>query len=302
MHRFITILFFMICLLPGCKGHEEVSPKSAPKAPKITIGLIPEQNIFRQVERYQPLADYLSSKSGLDIQLKVLPRYGNIVSNFLSLGVDGAFFGSFTYVLTHAKLGVEVLARPEDIKGISTYHGLIFVRKDSGIKSVKDMKGKCFALVDKGTTAGYLLPVEYFHKRGIDNIRTYLKEVYYAGTHEDAIYDVLNGKADIGAAKNTVFERLAAVDGRIKHELTVIAKSPDVPENGLAVRKDLDGAIKEKLKQGLLSMHETVEGQKVLREFGARKFIETRDQDYEPVYKYVQEIHLDLQTYDMSER
>ena len=67
------------------------------------------------------------------------------------------------------------------------------------------------------------------------------------------------------------------------------------------MRKDLDSAIKEKLKQILLIMHETAEGQKDLKEFGASKFIETRDEDYEPVYKYVREIDLDLQTYDMSE-
>jgi len=302
MYRSFIILFLLICVLPGCKGQEEVSEKNKPQAQQIDIGLIPEHNIFRQIERYQPLADYLSSKSGLNIRLKVLPRYGNIINNFISSGVDGAFFGSFTYVLTHAKLGVEVLARPEDINGISTYHGLIFVRKDSGIKSVKDMKRKRFAFVDKGTTAGYLLPVEYFHKMGVENYRTYLKEVYYTGTHEDAIYDVLNRKADIGAAKNTVFERLAAGDSRLKDELRVIERSPDVPENGLAVRKDLGEPIKEKLKQGLLAMHKTAEGQKVLKEFGASKFIETRDEDYEPVYKYVREINLDLQTYDMSEK
>ena len=129
------------------------------------------------------------------------------------------------------------------------------------------MRGKRFAFVDKGTTAGYLLPMEYFHKSGIKNYRAYLKEVYYTGTHEDAIYDVWNGKADIGAAKNTVFERLAAADSRIKDELMIIEKSPDVPENGLAVRKDLDRAMKEKLNQILLTMHETAEGEKVLKAF-----------------------------------
>ncbi len=56
--------------------------------------------------------------------------------------MDGAFLGSFTYALAHAKLGLEVIARPELVDGTSTYHGLIFVRKDSGIKTIKDMKGK----------------------------------------------------------------------------------------------------------------------------------------------------------------
>jgi phosphonate transport system substrate-binding protein len=89
------------------------------------------------------------------------------IDNFRSGGMDGAFFGSFTYALAHAKLGVEVLARPVGFDNTSTDHGLIFVRKDSGIRNVRHMKGKRFAYVDKATTAGYIFPHEYFREYGI---------------------------------------------------------------------------------------------------------------------------------------
>ena len=93
---------------------------------------------------------------------------------------------------------------------------MIFVRKDSGIDDAADMAGKRFAFVDKATTAGYLLPLNYFKDKGIENYREYFSETYFTGTHEDAIYDVLNRRADIGAAKNTVFDRLALKDSRIR--------------------------------------------------------------------------------------
>lgn len=261
------------------------------------IGLIPEQNIFKQIERYEPLADYLSGKIGITIKLTVLPRYGNIIDHFLSEGMDGAFFGSFTYTLAHAKLGVQVIARPLSFNNTSTYHGLIFVRKDSGIKSIREMKGRRFAFVDKATTAGYLLPLAYFRKHGV-NYKSYLRESYFTGTHEDAFYDVLNRKADIGAAKNTVFERLINNDIRIQKELTILERSPDVPENGLAVRKDLDHSVQNQLKTALLNMHNDPQGKAILKAFGAQRFIETTDEDYQPVYKYAREVDLDLATYD----
>ncbi len=302
MHRLFAILVILMFLLPGCKSPKEVPSGNAPQTRQIVIGLIPEQNIFRQMDRYQPLADYLSSASGVTIKLKILPAYGNVIDNMVSSGVDGAFFGSFTYVLAHERLGVEVLARPEDNDGKSTYHGLIFVRKDSGIESAKDMKGKRFAFVDKGTTAGYLFPVEYFYKAGIKDYRNYLKEVYYTGTHEDAVYDVLNRKADIGSAKNTIYEKIAATDDRIKNKLRIIDTSRDVPENGLALCKEIDAAVREKLKQVLLDMDKTAEGQQVLKEFGVRRFIETRNEDYKAVYDYAREIDLDLRTFNLSEK
>lgn len=299
MGKALIIVFFCLTVISGCNKTETTpNGKVAPPAEKnILIGLIPELNIFEQLERYEPLAGYLSQKTGVNIKLKVLTRYRNIIDNFVSTGMDGAFFGSFTYTLAHAKLGVEVLARPEK-NGISTYHGLIFVRKDSGIKNVDDMKGKIFAFVDKATTAGYLLPLAYFKKGGIEDYRTFLKETYFTGTHDDAIYDVLNRKAHIGAAKNTVYYRLANIESRIKNELVILERSPDVPENGLAVRKDLDIAVKKKLKDALLTMHEDPNGRIILKKFGADKFISTTDSDYSGVYEYTNEIGLNLPKYD----
>ncbi len=294
-HLVAALLFVFLCA--GC-AQEKTPAKSPADARKtILIGLIPEQNIFKQLERYEPLAAYLSAKTGTRITLKILPRYGNIIDNFKLSGMDGAFFGSFTYSLAHAKIGVEVLARPLALDNTSTYHGLIFVRKDSGIRTFADMKGKRFALVDKATTAGYLLPLNYFHEKGVD-WKTYLKERYFTGTHEDAIYDVLNKKADIGAAKNTIFNRVAKADPRISKELVILERSPDVPENGLALRKDIDEAFRNRMKETMLSMHLDPEGKAVLEHFGAQKFIATTNQDYNPVVKYAEDSHLNLATYD----
>jgi phosphonate transport system substrate-binding protein len=159
------------------------------------------------------------------------------------------------------------------------------------------MAGKRFAFVDKATTAGYLLPLDYFRRYGKD-YKTYLKESYFTGTHDDAILDVLNRKADIGAAKNTMYERLASTNSRIRRELMVLERSPDVPENGLAVRKDLDDSLKKALKSALLNMHLDPEGAAILKGFGAQRFIETVDADYRPVYRYAAHINLNLATYD----
>jgi len=303
MSRLLISICLCLTILIGCsetktENNTATNTQTAEARPSITIGLIPERNIFKQLDRYEPLADYLSKRIGADIKLKVLTRYGNIVDNFVSAGLDGAFFGSFTYTLAHVKLGVEPIARPETVDGISTYYGLIMVRKDGGIKTAQDMKGKIFAFVDRATTAGYLLPLAYFKENGIDDYQTFLRETYFAGTHEAAIYDLLNKKADICAAKDTVFTRLAAKDRRLNTELVLLARSPDVPENGLALRKNFDGAIKNELKKALLSMDKDPEGLDVLKKFGARKFIETTNNDYASVFKYVKQIGLNLSTYN----
>jgi phosphonate transport system substrate-binding protein len=293
----VSVLLFVVAVV-GCREQKEATPIDTRPKQTLRIGLIPEHNIFTQKKRYDPLGDYLSEKVGVRVVLKVLSRYGNIIENFVSNDLDGSFFGSFTGAMAHRKLGVEALARPQYVDGTSTYHGLIFVRRDSGIRSGADIKGKRFAFVDKATTAGWLLPLHYFKTQGIVDPQTWLRETYFTGTHEGAIYDVLERKADIGAAKNTVFDRLASGDPRVSEELVILTRSPDVPENGLCVRGDLDAALKRKLRETLLNMTEDEEGRKTLEEFGAQRFIATTESDYNVVFEFAEAIGLDLETYD----
>lgn len=274
---------------------EEVQEEPATRS--VIMGLIPEYDLFAQKKRYESLADYISRKAGVTVELRILSRYGNIIENFIENDLDCAFFGSFTGAMAIQKLGIHPIVRPEWKDGRSTYYGKIFVRKDSGITSPVDMKNKRFAFVDKATTAGWLLPLYYFKSNGID-FSTHLAEIYFTGTHEDAIKDVLEGNADIGAAKNTVFEFLAKEDERIITELDVLFESPPVPANGLGFRRDFDKSVIEKIKFALLEMSEDPEGREVLENFGARQFIATTERDYDPVFSYAKLVGIDLAEYD----
>lgn len=295
----LILLLFFLAVLAGCE-RQQAAPSSpaAVEQPPLLIGLIPEQNIFHQVERYEPMAVYLAEKIGRPVQLKILTRYGNIIDNFKELNLDGAFLGSFTFVLAHEKLGLEALARPEDDQGVAGYHGLLLARQDGGIKTLADMKEKKLALVDQATTAGYLFPLAYFLGQGVNDLDSFFKDVYYAGTHEDAILDVLNGKADLGAVKNTIFEKLAHKNSAMQDRLVIVARSREVPENALAVRGDLDASLKDALRNALLSMARNPKGAAVLKQFGARRFVETSTDDYHGVYELAAQLDLNLATYE----
>lgn len=299
-HSIITFLIALILLLPaGCEDKPESAVVLVDHGKRtLRIGLIPEVDIFSQKKRYEPLARYLGEKSGARVEMKILSRYGNIIDNFVDLELDGAFFGSFTGALALKKLGVIPVARPESKEGISTYYGLVFVRKDEHIKSAAQMKGKRFAFVDRATTAGWLLPLHYFRELGIVDYEKWFSETYFSGTHGDAIYDVLLKKADIGAAKNTIFYRLADQDHRILNELEILTTSPPVPENGLAVRPGLEKNLVDVLRGALLGMDQDSAGKAVLEAFGSARFVETTAKDYEAVVEFAEQIGIDLAGYE----
>ena len=266
----------------------------------LLIGLVPEHRIFNQLDKYEPVAAYLSGKIGRKIRLIIIPDYGNFIDSFISTGMDGAFLDSFTYIIGHHKMGIEALARPEGLDGKSTSHGVIFARKDSGIRTAGDMRHKRIVFVDRATTAGYLLPLVYFKKNGIADYRRYFSEWYLAGTHDDAIYDVLNKEADVGAAKRSAMDGLAKSDSRIGRELNILEVSPEFPEDALCVRKDLDEEVKTALKKALLEMDRDNDGMEVLRRFGVGRFIETTDSDYASLYRYVRTAGIDISNFDYA--
>jgi phosphonate transport system substrate-binding protein len=267
------------------------------QASELTLGLIPEQNVFDQVARYKPLQDYIAGKTRMDVKLTILPRYGNIIEQFTQRKLDGAFWGSFTGAMAIKKLGVEPIARPWLLDGSSTYRGMIFVQKSSKIRNVADMRGKTVAFVEKATTAGYIFPIAYFRENGVADIEGYFKEYYFTGSHDAAIRAVLNGEAEIGTAKNTILNLVARKDPRVNRDLIVLAESPRVPSNGLGVGKNLKREIKTQLKNILLGMDRDGEGLAILKRFGALKFIPTAKEDYSQVFDIASKAGIDVEKY-----
>jgi phosphonate transport system substrate-binding protein len=275
------------------------APQAAPGAqrPPVVIGLIPELNIFKQKARFVLLGEYLSRKIGVPVRFTILSRYGNILESFESERMDGAFFGSFTGALAIERLGVVPLARPVNLDGASTYHGYLFVRKDSGIHEAESMRGKRMAYVDRATTAGYIFPLAWLRERGIRSDTAFFGEFWFTGSHDAAISAVLDRKADVGAAKHSVYDRVRRENPRVDKELIILASSPPVPSNGLCVRADLEADLREVLRRALLDLHTDPEGAKVLQQFGALRFIPTTAADYVPVLEMARKSGIDLKKY-----
>ena len=288
-----TLLYFPT--VPDCYGAETQMQTDATRT--LRLLLVPEKNTFEQQRRYKYITDYLSRKIGMNVLVEMMPNYGEITLAFQHGDADAGFFGSFSYLLTHARAGIEPIARPVWLDNSSTYRGFIFVRKDSGIETVKDMKNKSLVLVDKATTAGYIFQRFYFKYYGINNMEDYFSRIAFARSHDAAAWAVYTGEADIGGAKNHIFNSLKEEYPDFKEQMVVLAESPEVPSNGLAVSKDLNPALKLRLKTLLLTLHETEAGREVLKNFGALKFIETTDNDYTVLYNMVKELGIDLNNY-----
>jgi len=288
----IALILFISCFASVAEEHSLL-----PGEEEFLIGLIPEENIFTQMKRHKPLAEYLSEKLGLPVRFTILSRYPHIITRFVTRHLDGAFFGAFTGVLAQETLFVEPIARPVGLDGNMTTNGYIFTRVGSGIDNLAGMRGKSIAYVDQVTASGYLYALYLLKTHGVKELEGFFKREEYTGGHDTALYTVLAGRADIGVAKARIVDRIRKRDPFAEEEIRILYKSPDLPDNTFSVRKDLPDDFKLKLKNILLSMHKDSKGQEVLKLFSAMQFTTAEADDFEPVYRMTRQVGIDLKKF-----
>lgn len=277
---------------PGARSGPAASGRA-----EVLIGLVPEVNIFKQKARFTLLGEYLTRKVGVPVRFTILPRYDGALEGFDAERMDGAFLGSFTGAVAVERLGAVPIARPVNPDGTSTYHGYLFVRKDAGIHAPEAMRGKRMAYVDRATTAGYVFPLAWLRERGVHPDRGFFGETWFAGSHDAAIQAVLERKADVGVAKDTVYDRVRRENLRVDQELLILASSPPMPSNALCVRRDLEQGLREALRRALLDLADDPDGPRVLEQFGALRFVEAAPSDYAPVVDLARKAGIDLRRY-----
>jgi phosphonate transport system substrate-binding protein len=279
----------LIACLLICLVFSAAMPVIAFGQPKeLLLGIEPEHNIFDQMERYRYLADYLSDQLGVKVKLTIMSRYGEVIKRFKTLKLDGAFLTSYTATMGIKELHLVPVANPVNLSGVSTSQGYIFVRKDSGIRSVVDMEGGNIVFVDPATMEGYLFPLAFMQQHGVKDINKFFHRHYFSGSHVSAIFAVLDGRADIGAAKDTFYNDLVSKDPSIEQELEIVAHSPKVPDVTLCIKSEIDQDLRENLGNVLLHMDKTPDGIKVLQKFKAIRFVKSRKEDFVIIEKMAQ--------------
>jgi len=285
----IAGVLILVLSLTGCAKKAAPTPSkkagektSAEKAkPRLNFGFVPVMNVEEMLKQFQGLSDYLSDELDMEVRLVPSRDYNDLIDKLNSKEIDIGTAGSYVAYKAIKEHGAILLARPEK-NGISTYTGLIVVRKDSGITRLEDLKGKSFAYVDQNTSAGYVYPRALLKEKGYDPDSFFGKTIF-AGKHDAAFLEVYHKETDGAAAKNVVFWQLAEQNPDFKNQMLILSESGSFPEKTLVARADLDPALIYRVREALLGMHKNPEGQKALTKFGADRFILTKLEDFSEI-------------------
>jgi ABC-type phosphate/phosphonate transport system substrate-binding protein len=137
------------------------------------------------------------------------------------------------------------------------------------------------------TTAGNLYPIYLMHEAGLVG-QTDAPRMRWVGTHDDVIYEVMQGNVDAGACKNLRLDAWESEHGQ--GLIRRLATGDAVPNNALIMRGDVKVERIEALQSALLGMHETEAGRLALAKFGAMRFEPCGIDQFEAIYRMTQAI------------
>ncbi|KIQ31805.1 phosphonate ABC transporter substrate-binding protein [Variovorax paradoxus] len=220
----------------------------------LTVGLIPSEDSRAMIANSQAMMDMLSKALGFAVKPFVAADYNGVIEALRSKRLDVAYLGPFSYVLGATVADIEAFAVAETKKaGRTFYYSQIVTHKDTGIKTVNDLKGKTFAFVDPSSTSGHLFPKAGLMKLGFATDKDFGR-VIFSGSHDSSAIAVQNKKVDAAAIADRILDA-AVSKGLVKREdLVEVWKSDPIPESPTVWRKDLPADLKTRVQAAFLQV------------------------------------------------
>jgi phosphonate transport system substrate-binding protein len=237
---------------------------------EFNIGILGGENAQDRMTSNECFRAKMEEALGVPVKLFTPADYDGVIQGMLGGSIDYAWLGASAYAkiyLTDPE-AVEVKLIKQNLDDSTGYYSIGFTRKDTGITSMEDAKGKVFAFADPNSTSGFLVPgAELTAKYG--TLEEYFAEVKMSGGHEQTIVGVANGDFDAGVSwadglgnwedgYNSGAFRKAADAGLVDmNNLVEIWRSTIIPEGPMVVRKALPQDVKDKVTALTADLWET---------------------------------------------
>lgn len=234
----------------------------------LIFGVLNQQSPQVTAERWNPILQYLSEVSGIPLQLRMGPTVTE-TDAMMARGEFDLVFSNHNFQ-TEYDGTYRVLAR----WGSKNIFGVIAVRADSPIKSLKDLQGRKVAYPSREAFVAYAVP-----KLALQDAKVNEVEVM-ANNQEGALAQLASGLVDAAAVNSRFLTSYAARKGLAYRELYT---SPPYPDLAISVHPRVPAASVASLKAALLGMKADPKAARILERSDAPGFESATERDYDGV-------------------
>lgn len=262
MKQFSRIMLLVAALAVGATT-AVLQPALVAGQTKLVMAFVPSRETDVILTSGQTLGRMLSVALGIPVETVVATSYTATVEAMCAGRADIGALNPFGYVLAHEKCGVQVAAISLRT-GLPYYRAQINARTDANINRIEDFRGKRFAFVDPASASGYLFPAAMLKKMGFDPER-FFSQTVYAGSHPNVILAVYRGQVDGGASFEDARSTVQAQFPDVMQKVKVIGYTDPIPNDTWSLNPALSPQLKARIKDRLLRISRTPEGQEALR-------------------------------------
>ena len=233
----------------------------AAQVSQIRIGLLGGENEADRLARYGRYRDLIQAHFGVPTRIFPAGDYAGVMQGFAARQLEIAGLGPVGYARiwldTNCNIEPLVVALEED--GSDSYVSLMYVRADSGITTLEQMRGRSLAWADPNSTSGFLVPRSELREAGI-NIDQFFSRAGFAGGHEQGVIAVLQRQYDGGVtwASGIGEESQGFTRGNLRamveknmlrmSDIRLIWRSRPIPNGPIGVRSDLPEAFRADMR------------------------------------------------------
>jgi phosphonate transport system substrate-binding protein len=167
--------------------------------PVFRVGLLGGENESDRLRNNECLRVALEARLGIPVEMFPAPDYAGVIQGLLAGQLDSAALGASAYAAIHLQdpNAVDPVFVSAEADGSLGYVAVMYVRADSAINSIEDMRGRSLAYADPNSTSGFLVPQFELRQAGINDAE-YFSSTGFGGGHEQAVIAVLQGQYDAG--------------------------------------------------------------------------------------------------------
>jgi len=253
------------------------------------IGVLAKRGAPQCMKKWGATADYLSQKLGEKCTIIPL-KFTAIEPAVTGKQIDFMLANSAFYVEMEKKHGVRAIATLINSRGgkaLNEFGGVVFVRADSPIHTLADIKNKKFMCVKRSSFGGAHMAQRLLLEKGIDVTKDTAAFIE-GGKHDNVVLAVLNGAVDAGTVRSDTLERMHdegkikmsdfRVLNQVKDDFPFVHSTRLYPEWPLAALASTDKGLADKVEAALIAMDKADPAAQAAKVVGW-----TAPADYKPV-------------------
>ncbi len=227
------------------------------EAPEINFGIISTEGTQNLRAQWTPFLEDMQRAVGVKVNGFYPSDYAGVIEAMRFNKVQVAWCGNASAVQAVDRAGGEVFAQKTYADGTRGYHSVLIVNKDSPYQSLADLlrapPGTLnFGNGDPNSTSGFLIPSYYAWARNGVDVRRFFKNIVSAN-HETNLLAVANKQVDVATNNTEDLARFGKSQPARAAAIREIWRSPIIPADPIVWRRDLDPALKAKLRDFFLT-------------------------------------------------